>query len=170
MFLTFEIIQPRLYYVGQECWIKSLYQCLSFIKSRLLHYTLWTVRGTSNITQETGLTTSLCTALLLRITGSMGEICWSLVDSTHIASAMWKVFSFSMHHRWLSMSGDVAVTVLLLTALRARSMKPTWGPSGADRTQVGPMLAPWSLLCGRLESVLGGYVRRRSDKRRRLHL
>ena len=23
---------------------------------------------------------------------------------------------------------------------------PTWGPSGADRTQVGPMLAPWTLL------------------------
>ena len=25
-------------------------------------------------------------------------------------------------------------------------MGPTWGPSGADRTQVGPMLAPWTLL------------------------
>ena len=27
---------------------------------------------------------------------------------------------------------------------------PTWGPSGADRTQVGPMLAPWTLLSGLL--------------------
>ena len=25
---------------------------------------------------------------------------------------------------------------------------PTWGPSGADRTQVSPMLAPWTLLSG----------------------
>ena len=25
---------------------------------------------------------------------------------------------------------------------------PTWGPSGANRTQVGPMLAPWTSLCG----------------------
>ena len=25
-------------------------------------------------------------------------------------------------------------------------MGPTWGPSGADRTQMGPMLAPWTLL------------------------
>ena len=32
--------------------------------------------------------------------------------------------------------------------LIARFMGPTWGPSGADRTQVGPMLAPWTLLCG----------------------
>ena len=27
-------------------------------------------------------------------------------------------------------------------------MGPAWGPSGADRTQVGPMLAPWTLLSG----------------------
>ena len=25
-------------------------------------------------------------------------------------------------------------------------MGPTWGPSGADRAQVGPMLAPWTLV------------------------
>ena len=35
-----------------------------------------------------------------------------------------------------------------LTPLIARFMGPTWGPSGADRTQVGPMLAPWTLLFG----------------------
>ena len=27
-------------------------------------------------------------------------------------------------------------------------MGPTWGPSGTDRAQVGPMLAPWTLLNG----------------------
>ena len=30
----------------------------------------------------------------------------------------------------------------------ARFMRPTWGPSGADRTQVGSILAPWTLLSG----------------------
>ena len=30
----------------------------------------------------------------------------------------------------------------------ARFMGPTWGPSGANRTQVGPRLAPWFLLSG----------------------
>ena len=35
-----------------------------------------------------------------------------------------------------------------ITSLIARFMGPTWGPSGADRTQVGPMLAPWTLLSG----------------------
>ena len=29
-------------------------------------------------------------------------------------------------------------------------MGPTWGPSGADRTQVGPMLATWTLISGLL--------------------
>ena len=32
----------------------------------------------------------------------------------------------------------------------ARFMGATWGPSGADRTQVGRMLAPWTLLSGAL--------------------
>ena len=35
-----------------------------------------------------------------------------------------------------------------IMSLIARFMGPTWGPSGADRTQVGPMLAPWTLLSG----------------------
>ena len=34
-------------------------------------------------------------------------------------------------------------------ALIARFTGQTWGPSGAVRTQVGPMLAPWTLLSGR---------------------
>ena len=37
---------------------------------------------------------------------------------------------------------------LVARALIARFMGPTWGPSGADRTQVGAMLAPWTLLPG----------------------
>ena len=36
------------------------------------------------------------------------------------------------------------------TSLIARFMGPTWGPSGAARTQFGPMLAPWTFLSGML--------------------
>ena len=35
-------------------------------------------------------------------------------------------------------------------------MGPTWGSSGADRTQVGPMLAPWILLSGHAVGRGGG--------------
>ena len=35
-----------------------------------------------------------------------------------------------------------------MNSLIARFMRPTWGSSGTDRTQVGPMLAPWTLLSG----------------------
>ena len=34
------------------------------------------------------------------------------------------------------------------STLIARFMGPTWGPSGADMTQVGLMLVPWTLLSG----------------------
>ena len=37
---------------------------------------------------------------------------------------------------------------VMITSLIARFMGPTCGPSGADRTQVGPMLVPWTLLSG----------------------
>ena len=36
------------------------------------------------------------------------------------------------------------------TSLIARFMGPTWGPSGPDKTQVGPIKAPWTLLSGRV--------------------
>ena len=42
----------------------------------------------------------------------------------------------------------VGVVMRVITPQIARFMGPTWGPSGADRTQVGPMLAPWILLSG----------------------
>ena len=36
------------------------------------------------------------------------------------------------------------------SSLIVRFMGPSWGPSGADRPQVGPTLGPWTLLSGLL--------------------
>ena len=36
----------------------------------------------------------------------------------------------------------------LNTAQIAKFMGPTWGPPGSCRSQMGPMLAPWTLLSG----------------------
>ena len=47
-------------------------------------------------------------------------------------------------HRWDYHIGKILKLIFLI----AKLMGPTWGPSGADRTQVGPMLAPWTLLSG----------------------
>ena len=43
----------------------------------------------------------------------------------------------------------------VIIPLTARFMGPTWGPSGADRTQVGPMLTPCTLLSGTLIGDVG---------------
>ena len=43
---------------------------------------------------------------------------------------------------------SVKIKLQCIYSLIARFMGPTWGPYGADRTQVGPMLAPWTLLSG----------------------
>ena len=42
----------------------------------------------------------------------------------------------------------LCVQQICIISLIARFMGPTWGPSGADRTQVGPLLAQWTLLSG----------------------
>ena len=47
--------------------------------------------------------------------------------------------------KWINKSHSIT--------LITRFMGPIWGPSGADRTQVGPMLAPWTLLSGKLNHI-----------------
>ena len=48
----------------------------------------------------------------------------------------------------LSQCASFTESVLMNPTLIARFIGLTWGPSGADSTQVGPMLAPWILLSG----------------------
>ena len=64
--------------------------------------------------------------------------------SNYIHSFTWDIIS----HPFLNFGGGITKPLMKL-ALIAGFMRPTWGPSGADRTQVGPMLAPWILLSGR---------------------
>ena len=45
-------------------------------------------------------------------------------------------------------TAEIPNIAICLISLIARFMGPTWGPPGAERTQVGPMLASWSLLYG----------------------
>ena len=56
-----------------------------------------------------------------------------------------------MMHWWII--GNSAYLLCLLGSITiitqiARFMGPTWGPPGSCRPQVGPMLAPWTLLSG----------------------
>ena len=42
----------------------------------------------------------------------------------------------------------LASRALYMSYQIAKFMGPTWGPSGADRTQMGPIFASWTLLSG----------------------
>ena len=66
---------------------------------------------------------------------SIGCPCFSSTDT-----------SSSNELQWL----DIGVMCVRIPTLIARFMGPTWGPPGDDRTQVGPMLATWTLLSGNL--------------------
>ena len=52
----------------------------------------------------------------------------------------------SMSKHWENLYLGHDTDILQKLSLIVRFMGPIWGPSGADRTQVGPMLAPWTLL------------------------
>ena len=57
----------------------------------------------------------------------------------------------TMHHMprgWISQECKYTHREPKMLSLIARFMGPTWGPYGADKTQVGPMLAPKTLLSG----------------------
>ena len=50
-------------------------------------------------------------------------------------------------------------------SLIERFTGPTWGPSGTDRTQVGPMLVPWTLLSGILSIGIVLFNQRRQQRK-----
>ena len=43
---------------------------------------------------------------------------------------------------------NTGYTIYAVITLLARCMGPTWGPTGAHRTHMGPMWATWTLLSG----------------------
>ena len=55
---------------------------------------------------------------------------------------------------------DIEYRLSSWPALITRFMGPKWGPSGPDRTQVGPMMAPWTLLSGWLHIKYRQYLTR----------
>ena len=64
-----------------------------------------------------------------------------------------------------AIDGDIHKAIQSDT-LMARFMGPTWGPSGADRTQVGPMSAPWTLLYGYVTRHLPNNAKQYNEKYR----
>ena len=69
-----------------------------------------------------------------------GSFVWSASGNGEV------VMDIKFHESFFCILGLLCVR--MITALIAWFMGPTWGPPGADRTQVGPMLALWTLLSG----------------------
>ena len=74
----------------------------------------------------------------------------SIWDDMTLVWRFWYGWLWNIQHMFVLLSDIYRLLPLMLwrQTLTARFMVPTWGPSGADRTQVGSMLAPWTLLSG----------------------
>ena len=81
-----------------------------------------------------------------------------------LIAPLWSAFPEWIHTLNCNLRGLIAlvsgcmfklyVLRIWIVTLIARLMGLTWGPSGADRTQVGPLLAPWILLTGEWRTTL----------------
>ena len=81
------------------------------------------------------------------------------MQKRHVSFQVWQIWADIVSCRsflspWL-FSGSTCVISIAMGNMESftytypdRSMGPTWIPSGADRTQVVPFLAPWILLSG----------------------
>ena len=47
---------------------------------------------------------------------------------------------------------DALLLALVIASQIASFLGPAWGPAGFSRSQIGPMLAPWTLLSGKQRS------------------
>ena len=78
------------------------------------------------------------------------KIAWKLLTRRWILQEPNLPLSCSDLTKWNGISSIVPVIAAQgdMPSLVARFMGPAWGPPGADRTQVGPVLAPRTFLSG----------------------
>ena len=76
-------------------------------------------------------------------------------DAPYLAltGELWGVFCDDVGENWPCYNG-IALYGVQATAQTEKFMRSTWGPPGSCRPQVGPMLAPWTLLSGRPSSYI----------------
>ena len=84
---------------------------------------------------------------------------WRKVLGKVLSSIIWKIAWVTLVHRRsgcvgvnLRYDSHASLTSLMrhqMTTKIARFVGQTWGPSGSCRPQMGPMLAPWTLLSGK---------------------
>ena len=72
---------------------------------------------------------------------------YTLCHLAPVATILIHLLCLQLWSRWTN-NPILELSNTAMTSLIARFVGPTWSPSGADRTQVGPMLAPWTLLSG----------------------
>ena len=80
-------------------------------------------------------------------------VSWKSLPSSHYQHSP-LLITEKVWHAAITSAADIDV----MSTLIARFMGPAWGPSGAKRTQVGPILVPWTLLSGIISGKLKGLL------------
>ena len=84
----------------------------------------------------------------------MPELLWLIYDARQECKLVKNLF-------WQKTSVEIPEVLSQI----ARFMGPTWGPPGSCRPQMGPMLAPWTLLSGIVGPIGGSSLEDMSSTR-----
>ena len=75
--------------------------------------------------------------------------CYNIINILHAFPTNFTPNCGCIYRKIFTMQRNMENTAMQQYAgMIAKFMRPSWGPTGADRAQVGPMLAPWTLLSG----------------------
>ena len=111
-------------------------------------FILWFLPSTAFLTQYCDVTTEW-RRLIWGVWETQGAgIVASYPSAVRVRTGLILISAYHIHKWILSVNISVPSRGIHSLSLIARFMGPIWGPSGAGRTQVGPMLAPWTFLFG----------------------
>ena len=71
------------------------------------------------------------------------------ISQTNLLQNLQQIISTITHEQYLVWGSKISVCFKLITQI-AKVMGPTWVPPGSCRPQLGPMLASWTLISGKL--------------------
>ena len=119
-----------------QVWNMSVQTCCAFVAILLCAISWYNEPGGFAIAD-------ICLKLILN--SYLDKSC-SFIISMTVVKLFWFFFTEVMGH-WDIRIFEFKLSFWEMSQI-AKFMRPTWGPPGSCRPQMGPMLAPWTLLSG----------------------
>ena len=125
--------------------------CLSCINPLIWHDILHNMQDTSQIMNSQNEKALLILLILLCM--PLGVYWEYFEDEKHPKYRAFAALHNTVEFYYSMVQYNTILTYSLITSQIAKFMGPTWGRPGSCRPQMGPMLVPWTLLSGLVNTL-----------------